>query len=152
SPWWWPYYPWSVFVFLAAAVCGRAFLLCWSFHLLPGGDGQLIFGPYFLVPFGFALAVLLLELGIATQSRIACWVALATPVGLVALAGIGHRTDSIYSEFLGHFTTRLGGPLFIALLAAGAFYLHAWRHRVRLAADCFTAVLVALAFVRPNAC
>ena len=35
SPWPWPFYPWSVFVFLAVAVCGRAFLLCFSYHLLP---------------------------------------------------------------------------------------------------------------------
>src|SRR5262245_44874344 len=38
SPWPWPYYPWSVFVFLAVAVVGRSFLLCWSFHLLDGGS------------------------------------------------------------------------------------------------------------------
>src|SRR5262249_421693 len=30
SPWPWPFYPWSLFVYLGVAVIGRAFLLCWS--------------------------------------------------------------------------------------------------------------------------
>src|SRR5207245_1034571 len=66
SPWRWPLYPWVLFGVLAAAVPARGWLLCWSMHLLSGGDSQrLIFGPYFAVPFGFAVAVLLLEIGIA---------------------------------------------------------------------------------------
>jgi hypothetical protein len=53
SPWPWPLYPWSLFVFLAVAVPGRAWLLCWSMQLLDGAaQDQSIFGLYFLVPFG----------------------------------------------------------------------------------------------------
>ncbi|MBN9120244.1 MAG: hypothetical protein J0I06_13965 [Planctomycetes bacterium] len=149
SPWWWPYYPWSVFVFLAFAVCGRAFLLCWSFHLLPSPD-HLVFGPYFLAPFGLALAVLLLELGIVERSRVTQTIALVVPIGLTLISGIGHRADSIYAEFLDHFATRFGGtPLFVALGAAGAFYLYAWARRVPLAAEFLTAAVAALAVVRP---
>jgi hypothetical protein len=158
SPWPWPFYPWSVFVFLALAVCGRAFLLCWSFHLLPGpteydifATENLIFAPYFLVPFGLAVAVLVLELGIVSPSRVTRWVALAMPLGLATLAATGHRSDAIYTEFLSHFSTRLGGtPLYVALLAAGAFYLYAWLRDVPLATEGLTAVLAALAFVAPN--
>src|SRR5205085_8703777 len=70
SPWRWPLYPWVLFGVLAAAVPARGWLLCWSMHLLSGGDSQrLIFGPYFAVPFGFAVAVLLLEIGIAPHPR-----------------------------------------------------------------------------------
>ena len=152
SPWPWPFYPWSVFAFLAAAVCGRAILLCWSFHLLAGPDDQLVFGPYFLVPLGLAVAVLVLELGLVEGSRVARWVALAAPAGLVVLSATGHRADPIYAEFLQHFAARLGGtPLFVALLAAGGFYLYAWVRRVPLAPEGLTAVLAALAFVRPEA-
>ncbi len=151
SPWPWPFYPWSVFVFLAVAVCGRAFLLCWSFHLLPNASDQLIFGPYFLVPFGFVIAILLLELGLVEKSRATQWVALAVPVGLVALAAVGHRSDAIYREFLDHFATRLGGtPPFVTLLAAGAFYLYAWARGVALAPDALSVVFAVLALVKPN--
>ena len=151
SPWPWPFYPWSLFVFLAVAVYGRSFLLCWSFHLLPGQSEQLIFGPYFLVPFGFALAVLLLELGLIARNRATQVVALVAPLGLAILAAIGHKPDPIYREFLAHFADRLGGtPLFIALLGAGSFYLYAWVRRVPLAPEGATIVLTALAFVRPE--
>jgi hypothetical protein len=151
SPWPWPFYPWSLFVFLAVAVYGRAFLLCRSFHLLPGYDERTIFGPYFMIPFGFALVVLLLEIGIVARNRAAQAIAIVAPLGLAVLAALGHEPDAIYNEFLSHFQSRLGGtPLYIALLAAGLFYLYAWVRRVPLAPEGSTVVLVALAFVRPE--
>lgn len=152
SPWPWPYYPWSVFVFLGVAVVGRAFLLCWSLHPLAGSDmNHLLFGPYFLVPFGLAAAAVLLELGITSGRRAAQGVALAVPLGLVALAAAGHRDDPVYSEFLRVFALRLGGtPLFLAVLAAAGFYLYAWARRVPFAADGLTAAAAALAFVGPE--
>ena len=132
-------------------MCGRAFLICWSFHPLPDLSDRLIFGPYYLVPFGLALAVLLLELGLVAESRATRWVALAAPVGLVALAAVGHRDEALYNEFLGHFQYRMGGtPLYVALLAVGGFYLYAWSRRAPLAPEGLTAVLAALAFVRPD--
>src|SRR5262245_29438572 len=52
SPWPWPLYPWSLFVFLAFAVLGRSLLLCWSMHHTGMANfDRLIFGPYFLIPF-----------------------------------------------------------------------------------------------------
>lgn len=151
SPWPWPFYPWSVFVFLAVAVCGRAFLLCWSFHLLPDPSDRIIFAPYFLAPFGFAVAILVLEIGLVEKNRATRWVGLLIPLALVPVAAIGHRPEAIYVEFLGHFTTRLGAtPLFVALLAAGGFYLYGLARRVPLALEGLAVVLVALAFVRPE--
>lgn len=150
SPWPWPYYPWSVFVFLAAAVCGRAFLLCWSFHLLPGGS--LVFGPYFLAPFVLAVAVVVLELGIVSRHRTTRVVGLALPFAAVMLSGTGHGAGGIYAEFLGHFAARLGGsPLFVALVAAAAFYGYAWLRGVRFASEGLTLALAGLAFVKPDA-
>ncbi len=147
SPWPWPFYPWSVFVFLGVAVCGRSFLLCWSLHQ-PLNMGELVFGPHFLVPFGFALTVLVLELGIISRSRLTRLVALATPAVLVVLAGVGHRPDPTYVEFLGHFANRFGGtPLFVALIAAVGFYLYAWIRQVPLALDGLTAALAALSVI-----
>jgi len=150
SPWPWPFYPWSLFVFLAVAVCGRTFLLCWSLHQ-PLSMGELVFGPHFLVPFGFALVVIVLELGIVQGHRVTRWVALVAPVGLVVLAGVGHRADAASVEFLGHFANRLGGsPLFVALVAATGFYLYAWVRRVPLALEGLTVAVGALAIIGPE--
>jgi hypothetical protein len=151
SPWPWPFFPWSVFVFLAAAVGGRAFLLCWSFHLLPNRDDELIFGAYFLIPFGLALAVLLLEIALVASNRTARVIALAVPLALVPLAAVGHRPTAIYAEFLRHFHAGFGGmPLFIALVSAGAFYVYAAIRGVSAAVDGVTLVIAALAFVKPE--
>lgn len=153
SPWPWPYYPWSVFVFLGAAVVGRAFLLCWSLHPLVGSDiDRLIFGPYFLVPFGLAVAAVLLEVGRTAGRTDVQAVALAVPAGLVVLAAVGHRDDPVYAEFLRVFALRLGGtPLFLAVLAAAGFYLYAWARRSPFAVDGLTVAVVALAVVGPDA-
>ncbi|WP_439631272.1 hypothetical protein [Gemmata sp.] len=150
SPWPWPFYPWSLFVFLAVAVCGRSFLLCWSLHT-PQAAGELAFGPHFLVPFGFAVAAVVLEIGIAARSFRTRLAALAMPLGLVALAGLGHQPDAVYREFLGHFTDRLGGtPLFVSLVAAAGFYLIAAARRVPLALDGFVLAVAATAVIGPH--
>lgn len=149
SPWPWPLYPWSLFAFLALSVPGRAFLLCWSLHLLDISNGDsLIFGPYFLVPFGFALAVLLLEMGLVSRHAGAQSIALLAPVGLALLAAIGHRPDSIFQEFLEIFIRRLGGdPLYVTLILSVAFYAYATARQVSLASEALTAALAALAII-----
>jgi hypothetical protein len=152
SPWRWPLYPWALFGLLALAVPARAFLLCWSMHLLDAGDREsLVFGPYFLIPFGFALGVLLLEVGLVSARRVVLGIALAVPAGLVVLALIGHQPDPVYQGFLDVFRRRLGGdPLYLTLLASAAFYVYAAVRRVSPAVEALTAVLAALAFVGPD--
>ena len=59
TPWGWPLYPWTLFVFLGMAVCFRSYALSISF--LPFDGLHTAFSLYFLVPFGLCLAVLLLE-------------------------------------------------------------------------------------------
>ena len=70
SPWRWAWYPWTLFGVLAFAVPARSALLCWSMHHVPSAGGEpYIFGPYFLVPFGLAIAVVLLEIGLVERRR-----------------------------------------------------------------------------------
>jgi hypothetical protein len=149
SPWRWPLYPWVLFGVLAFAVPGRAFLLCYSLDLLSlGQHGRVIFGPYFLVPFGLASAILILEIGLVSSRRVVLWAALAAPVGLVMLALLGHRPDPIYQGFLRMFTARLGAaPLFLTLGLSAGFYAYAALRRVPLASGGLTVVLAALAVV-----
>jgi len=112
---------------------------------------RLIFGPYFLVPFGLAVAVLLLEIGLVSCRRGVLRAALAAPAVLVVLALVGHRPDPIYRGFLDAFSGRLGvDPLSLALLASAGFYGYAALRRVPLATEALTAALAALAFVGPD--
>jgi hypothetical protein len=152
SPWAWPLYPWTLFGLLALAVPARTFLLCWSMHLLGNGDSQrVIFGPYFLVPFGLVVAVLLLEMGLVSRQRGVLLAALAVPAGLFVLASVGHRSDPVYQGFLEVFAARLGGyPSYATLLAALGFSAYAILRRVPLAVDTITVVLLALAVVAPE--
>ncbi len=146
SPWRWPFYPWALFVVLGLAVPARAFLLCWSMHVPEGGLDRIVFGPYFLVPFGLAIAVLLLEAGLVSSRPWALRLAVAAPAGLVVLAVVGHRPDPIYQGFLEGLADRLGaGPLYLTLLASASFYAYAALRRTPLAAEALTATLVALA-------
>lgn len=152
SPWQWPLYPWTLFGLLGLAVPARAFLLCWSMHLLVGRDlHSLIFGPYFLVPFGLAAAVLLLEAALVSRRRTVLAAALAAPAGLVALALLGHEPDPVYQGFLATFSRRLGGdPLYLTLIMSAGFYGYAALRHVPLATEGLTVVLAALAVVGPD--
>jgi hypothetical protein len=152
SPWRWPLYPWVLFGLLGAAVPARAFLLCWSLDPLTGDDRALsMFAPYFLVPFGLAVAVLLLEAGLTSRRRGVLIAALAMPVLLVYLTLIGNRGDRIYEEFRIIFAGRLGcDPLTLTLLMSAIFYGYAALRRVPAATEALTAALVVLAFVGPE--
>src|SRR5262249_32686879 len=109
-----------------------------------------IFGLYFLVPFGLALAVLLLEGGLRSRRPGLIWTALAMPVVLLLMVIFGHRSDAIYQEFLRIFTARLGAdPLYCTLLASAAFYAYAALRRVGWAIEAMAATLAILALVKP---
>ncbi|WP_435017801.1 hypothetical protein TA3x_005421 [Tundrisphaera sp. TA3] len=149
SPWRWPMYPWSLFVFLGLGVCGRAYYLCTSMH---GVDAtRTIFGPFFLVPFGLAVAVLLLELGLVARHRGTIATAMALPMALAGLSLIGHRPDPIYRHFIALFEGQLGcDPAFATLVAATAFYAVAMARRVPLAGPGLIAALLGLSVVAPG--
>ncbi len=152
SPWPWPLYPWSLFGLLALAVPGRAILLCYSMHLIDVRDlYDMTFGPYFLVPFAFALAILFLEAGIVTGRSSLLKGVLAAPVGILLLSVIGHRQEPIYVEFLERFTQQLGGtPFFCTLVLTGLFYFYAMLRGVAFAIEGVVATLAGLAFVGPS--
>jgi hypothetical protein len=152
SPWPWPLYPWTLFGLLALAASGRAVLLCWSMHPIGGAHlDRLIFGPYFLAPFGLVLAILLLEMGLVAGRRGVTWIALAAPAGLIGLAFVGHRDDPVYDGFLRIFTVRLGGdPVYWTLIASAGFYAYASIRHVSWAVESLTASLAALSCVHPD--
>jgi hypothetical protein len=151
SPWRWPLYPWVLFGLLAVAVPARAFLLCWSMQLLESADLQrLLFGPFFVAPFGVSAAILILEIGIVSKSRAAQWTALALPLVVVGLIVLCHRDDPIYLRFLALFAARVGDPLAVTLLASVLFSAYSAERRVPGSIETLTLALVMLAVVGPN--
>jgi hypothetical protein len=149
SPWRWPLYPWSLFFFLGLGVCGRAYYLCISLHNVEGYRS--IFGPYFLVPFGFAVATLILEHGLVSGRQGVLRFALAIPLGLVALAMLGHRTDLVYEHFLTVFREGLGvSPVGATLILSTLFYGYAAWRTVPLASAFAMASLAGLSVVGPS--
>jgi hypothetical protein len=152
SPWPWPLYPWALFGLLALAVPGRAILLCYSMHQIDVANlYDMTFGPYFLVPFGFALIVLLLEAGLTTRHAGLIAAALAMPIVFIAMAAMGHRSERIYAEFLDMFTKRLGAdPVYCTLVLTAVYYGYAALRRAPLAIEGMTAALVALTWVEPK--
>jgi hypothetical protein len=151
SPWRWPLYPWVLFGVFAVAVAGRAWFLCVSMDLLNMGlRGQLIFGPYFLVPLGLAGIVILLEMGIISKNHQTMVAALVAPLLLLVLCVVGHRPeDRIYQGFLALVRLRLGGgPVFVTLALTAGFYAYALVRRVPRASEGLTVALAGLAVIR----
>lgn len=151
SPWRWPYYPWSLFVFLGVGVLARSYYLCVSFHFVMK-NWWTVFGPYFLAPFVLAVGVLLLEAGRASGHRPTLRVARVIPVLALALACLGHRMyDPVYRGFLLEFRTDLGmTPAYLVLVAAVVYYAYAMGRRIPHAGAWLTATLVAFAWVGPQ--
>jgi hypothetical protein len=112
---------------------------------------QFIFGPFFLVPFFGAVAVLLLEMSLVVRSRGLQRVALIIPAALVLLASFGYRSDGLFQAFLGLFLRRLGAtPLYLTAVSAAGFYGYAALRRVPSAVGALTAALAALALIGPG--
>ncbi len=153
-PWRWPLYPWALFVMLGLGLVARAASLCWSMQAPAFPElRQSLFRPYFLVPLGLAVAVLLLELGLVTRSRAAIRLGMAMPAALLALAMVGHGAGlhSVSGRFLDTFTNRLGGtPPYLTLLAATTFYMVACLRRVPSASVWLTFSLVTLSIIGPD--
>lgn len=125
SPWRWPWYPWVLFGALGLGVCLRAYYLCISFHAVDGS--RTIFGLYFLVPFLWVAAFLLLEIGIVSRRKPVTYVSLLAPIGLVAMALTASPDKAGDLGFLQLFRDALGcSPLFMSLMLAIVFYIVAW--------------------------
>ncbi|MCA9269973.1 MAG: hypothetical protein KDA41_15940, partial [Planctomycetales bacterium] len=64
TPWSWPLYPWSLFVFLWIAFALRTYSLTYTFEAPAGMLAS--FQPHFLAPLVLAAGALLMEIGLAT--------------------------------------------------------------------------------------
>ncbi len=155
TPWRWPWFPWTVFVFLAGAVCFRSYSLAISFDVgkARADFWDTSFGLYFLVPFLLAVLFVLLEIGLVERIKrlqsSALWSGALLPV--IAYPSFGPLSRFYtHSRFVDEFVTTAASPVFIALTGLAVFYGIAWLRRVRNAETGFVWVMIALVFTGPK--
>ena len=141
TPWKWPWFPWTAFGVLIAAVGLRTFALCMTFGpsgpiwvYLKGGARVIAFdtmwSPYFLILPAFAVAVLVFEAGIVTGNRkLVRRVLMLAPLLLVLALPFNGGTVS--RGFLRTVTDTLGSPLWLTVWLLLGFYAIAWFRKVQ---------------------
>lgn len=115
TPWHWPYYTWSLFVFMAIAMAVRSWMLSVSFSHAKGLDAA--FSPYFLAPIVVAIAVLLLEIGLLHNSKPTQRTAMAVLALVAPLSLPGDSLSQAQELSLGLLESQLVGPPLMACLA-----------------------------------
>lgn len=145
TPWRWPWFPWTVFGFLAFGVCVRSYVLSVSFSPEQGYTSA--FGAYFLVPILLALLVLLLETGIVERHRFLERLALTVAPALLVFAVPQSAGVTPYRDFLADFVRTAGSPLCLTMFGLLAFYVYAWRRGAAAAELGVTAMLALACFV-----
>jgi hypothetical protein len=148
TPWPWPLYPWSIFIFVAVASVIRAWMLSVSFS--PAAGVVPAFLPYLVCPILLAMIVLLLELGLRQQSRVTQRLAMLALLVVAWLAFPGTRTNSAQRLLLDLMESSFAGP---PMLVCGAVVLIAVYGMVRRAAgsEALTVLaLLLLACVQPE--
>lgn len=158
TPWNWPWFPWTAFGVIAAAVGLRSFVLCltfgpdwpiWSYHI---GGRSIVFdtmwGPYFLVPLGLALLVMLMEMGKVTKNdRFLRRLITAAP--MLLLLSLPWGNGVAFSNFQQVVVRTVGSPIWLTTCLLLAFYAWAWLRRVSGAIWGAVAMLTVLSVVDP---
>lgn len=131
TPWNWPFYPWSLFVFLTIGAGLRAWWLTISFEPLHGTHSY--FQPYFLLPLFLAWAALLVEIGKARHSLPTVATGMLLPLAGLACCLTSPPDISKEAAFLAQLAGAVGSPLQIAVVGMLLFYLWAWQRKVAAA-------------------
>lgn len=128
TPWIWPYYPWSLFVYLTIGVAIRSWWLTISFE--PAKGAEMCFRPYFLFPLVVAWSALIVEMGRSRYSLLGIAVGLLLPLIGLGVAFPGPATNSVEVAFLGRLTSVIGSPPQLVVWTMLLFYGWAWLRRV----------------------
>jgi hypothetical protein len=129
TPWIWPYYPWSLFVFLTVGVAIRAWWLTIAFEPAKGADAY--FRPYFLLPLVLAWAILVLEMGLTRRNNGAIAAGLSLPLIGLFIGFPGAGQSAVEVDFLNRLVATVGSPPQLAVGGLLLFYAWAWSRRVR---------------------
>ncbi len=132
TPWPWPLFPWAAFGVIAVAVAIRSFALAMTF----GQTGPIwsniethsgivfdtIWGPYFLVPFGLSLLVLLFEGFLSAGNRVLARRVLLFSPGLLLLALSWNGGPAFESFLTQRVLATIGAPLWWTVLLLLSFF------------------------------
>lgn len=156
TPWRWPWYPWSLFVFLAFCIAFRAYAISLSFDPVFGESltaalsFESTFGIYFLIPLVFAAGVLLLEAGLVSKHDGAIRLAMWVPIICLIMALPPASGSGTYRAFALRVTEQIGSPIWVTLLLSAAFYGHAMVRRVATANVLMAWSLIAVSRISPQ--
>lgn len=131
TPWVWPYYPWSLFIFLTVGFAIRTWWIAMAFEPTEGTTHG--FQAYFLIPLVLAWSALVLEMGRSHASRPAIACGMALPLASLLLAMPGSETGVVSSDFLARLCTTIGSPVQLTIGGIAIFYSWAWLRGVRAA-------------------
>lgn len=156
TPWLWPLYPWSLFVFLIAIVSFRSYALCLSFDPVLDVSWaaalqlQNCFGGIYLVPILLAVSVLCLEGHLSTGSISIRRVGLLLPFLAIYLAWPGRNDGTLYIRVVEQVTQQFASPLWLTVSLAVFVLSCAMIRGVRSSEVALSTSLVLLAFLGPD--
>lgn len=155
TPWLWPLYPWSLFVFLIAIVVFRSYALCLSFDPVLDVSWhaalqlQNCFGGIYLTPIVLAVSALCLEGHLSTKSETVRRVGLLLPFSAMYLAWSGQSDGCLYVRIVEQVTQQFASPLWLTVTLAVFVFTCAVIRRVRNSEIALSTSLVFLAFLEP---
>ncbi|MCA9066443.1 MAG: hypothetical protein KDA96_25420 [Planctomycetaceae bacterium] len=155
TPWRWPWFPWTPFVFLAAAVVFRSYSLTMSYDAVQYHTHfwDTSFSLYMLVPFLMAMLLILLEIGITERMpRLVNGVLMTAPLLLLVAYPwwVPWRRLPSYQNFTYLVVSEIASPVFIALMGLLVFYVWAWVRGLRRAELGIVAMLLTAVFIGPR--
>ncbi|MDB5343998.1 MAG: hypothetical protein JWP89_2375 [Schlesneria sp.] len=156
TPWRWPWYPWSLFVFLAFCIAFRTYAISLSFDPVFGESltaalsFESTFGLYFLIPLVFAVGLLLMEAGLVSKHDGAIRLALWVPMICLVMALPPASASGTYQAFALRVTEQVGSPIWLTLLLSAAFYGYAMVRRVVTANVLMAWSLIAASRISPQ--
>lgn len=156
TPWRWPWYPWSLFVFLAFCIAFRAYAISLSFDPIFGEsltaalNFESTFGIYFLIPLVFAIGLLLMEVGLVSKRDGAIRLAMWVPICCMVMS-LPPETGSVsYRSFVTRVAGEIGSPIWVTLLLSAVYYGYGMIRRVPTANVLMAWSLIAVSRVSPQ--
>lgn len=144
TPWPWPLYPWSLFVYLTLGFVIRSWWVTISFEAILGEASY--FRPFFLLPIVLAWSALLLEMGKARESVLTQGIGLLLPLIGLLLGFPGEGSTQLESALYSGLAGSVGSPPQLAVWSLLAFYAWAWLRKTAVA-EVFVIGLALLASV-----
>jgi len=156
TPWNWPLFPWTPFVFIALAVCFRSYSLTMSFDAPLGSRHfwDTTFGLYQLVPFLLAIFVVLLEIGLVEKlPKLQHGVMLTAPLLIVPAYPwlVPWSRLPAYTSFTNSVVSDFASPVFLTIVGLALLYGRAWRKGVRYSQPGFYAMVFLAGSIGPQA-